>query len=36
MKKTAAQRKAQPSKAKNFKSTKPMKPAKMELKEGKR
>lgn len=35
-KKTAAQRKAQPSKAKNFKSTKPMKPAKMELKEGKR
>ena len=34
--KTAAQRKAQPSKAKNFKSTKPMKPAKMELKEGKR
>ena len=36
MKKTAAQRKAQPSKAKNFKSTKPMKPAKMDLKEGKR
>lgn len=36
MKKTAAQRKAQPSKAKNFKSTKPMKPTKMELKEGKR
>ena len=34
--KTAAQRKAQPSKAKNFKSTKPMKPAKMDLKEGKR
>ncbi len=35
-KKPAAQRKAQPSKAKSFKSTKPMKPAKMELKEGKR
>lgn len=35
VKQTAAQRKAKPSKAKNFKSTKPTKPAKLELKEGK-
>ena len=35
MKQTQAQRKAKPSKAKNFKSTKPAKPAKLELKEGK-